>query len=119
MSRPLADGEKHCPKHDRYYSDVEQCSECRAERSAAPRATSPKADTSPLRVKAADYRLREAACWEQFSARLKEDGHLAVKLSDQAGKWAGRADELETRLLEIEHDQWLIEQDRLRKGGGN
>jgi hypothetical protein len=119
VAGPLADGLSRCEIHDVTYGKLEQCATCRAQRAGTAAATSPKADTSPLRVKAADYRLRELVCWQGFEAQIADDPHVAVKLSDQAGKWAGRADELESRLLEFEHDQWLIEQDRERRGGGN
>lgn len=107
----------YCPKHDKHYSKLEQCGACRAERAGAVVKGSPKADTSPLRVKAAEYRLREIAMWQAASAQIGADPHVAVKLSDQAGKWAGRADELEHRLLEIEHHQWMLEEDKRRRGG--
>ena len=80
---------------------------------------SPKADTTNVRVRAAEYRLCQASCWEEYKQNLREDPHVAVKFSAEAGKWAGRADELEMRILEIEHHQWLMEQDKLRRGGGN
>lgn len=109
----------YCAAHNRKYGKLEQCPQCRHEAMSGKHVGAPKADTLSLRVKAAEYRLREYACWAAFETALAYDPHVAVKLSDQSGKWAGRADELEMRLLELEHDQWLIEQDRERRSGGN
>ena len=117
MSASPTDGQKHCPTHDVWYGKLEQCSVCRAERAGSAPAASPKADTKPLRVKAAEYRLREYEMWTASKGMLIDDPHVAVKLSDQSGKWAGRADDIEVKLLEIEHHQWMLEQDRLRRGG--
>lgn len=107
-----------CP-HGKPYGGVERCGECRAARSVEVRTGSPKADTAPARTRAAEYRLYQASCWSEYAANVKADPHVAVKFSAEAGKWAGRADELEMRILELEHDQWLMEQDRQRRGRGN
>jgi hypothetical protein len=110
-------GERNrCALHDVSYGKLEQCSVCRAERAGGVKAGSPKADTSGPRTRAADYRLNQAACWDGYKTNLTDDPNVAVKFSAESGKWAGRADELEMRILEIEHDQWLIEQDRQRRG---
>jgi hypothetical protein len=59
------------------------------------------------------------ACWERAQLAWTDDGHVSVKFSAESGKWAGRADELEARLLEIEHDQWLRDEKQRMSGGGN
>lgn len=106
-----------CDEHNVDYGKLEQCSACRAERAGATATQSPKADTTPLRVRAAEYRLRELAMWNAAKLAIADDPHVAAKLSDQSGKWAGRADDLEVKLLEIEHHQWMLDQDRQRRGG--
>lgn len=113
----LPDGQKLCPTHNVQYGKLEQCSVCRSERSGAIVAGSPKADTSGARINAARYRLNEAACWCELQANTADDPNVAVKWSAESAKWARLAAETEQQLLEIEHDQWLIEQDRKRRGG--
>jgi hypothetical protein len=121
----------YCAKHDRGYGKLEQCADCRASRGVTVKPGSPKADTSTIRLHAARYRMREAACWNECKRYSsidltaddkggtppKLDPQAAVKFSAESGKWASRADELEMRILEIEHDQWLREQKRLMGGG--
>lgn len=107
----------YCPTHDQHYSKIEQCSVCRAERTGAVPPQSPKADTLTARTHAARYRLNELACWEQVKANTADDPNVAVKWSAESAKWARLAAETEQQLLEIEHDQWLMEQDRKRRGG--
>ena len=109
----------YCAKHERHYGKLEQCADCRAARSASVAPGSPKADTSPLRVIAARYRLNEAACWDVFGTIVRDDVNGAAKMSAESGKWATRADELESKIIEIEHDQWLRDQKMLLGGGGN
>jgi hypothetical protein len=129
VASPVESG--YCAKHDKRYGKLEQCSECRKSRGITVKQESPKADTATVRVHAARYRLNEAACWNEFKRYsavdltagsedddpVQIDPHVAVKFSAEAGKWAGRADELEMRILEIEHDQWLREQKRIMGGG--
>lgn len=117
MAAPLPDGVRRCELHDIQYGKLEQCSGCRAAQTVAVKQGSPKADTTKIRAVAADYRLNQASCWSEYTTNLSDDPHVSVKFSAEAGKWAGRADELEMRILELEHDQWLIEQDRLLSGG--
>jgi hypothetical protein len=119
VAQPLAPGKKYCPLHDVTYGALEQCSTCRSDRSGAVASESPKADTLPARIKAAEYRTYQLSCWSEYSANVKDDPHVAVKFSAEAGKWAGRADEIELRILEIEHHQWMLEQDKQRRGGGS
>lgn len=106
-----------CPTHGTAYPKLERCPDCRSAATNKIQVGSPKADTSRARTRAAEYRLNQAACWEGFTTHKLEDPHVAVKFSAEAGKWAGRADELEMRILEIEHHQWMMEQDKLRRGG--
>lgn len=108
----------YCPTHDQHYSKLEQCSVCRAlARSGAVEKESPKADTTEARVHAARYRLNEAACWAELKLHTADDPNIAVKWSAESAKWARLAAETEQQLLEIEHDQWLMEQDVKRRGG--
>ncbi len=113
----LPAGKQRCPHHDIVHSAIEQCSVCRAERSGSIVAGSPKADTSGARANAARYRLNELACWTELKTNTAADPNVAVKWSAESAKWARLAAETEQQLLEIEHDQWLIEQDRKRRGG--
>ncbi len=117
MAHPLPPGKKQCPEHDVIHGALEQCSVCRSLRSGSIVAGSPKADTSGARVNAARYRLNESACWAELQANSADDPNVAVKWSAESAKWARLAAETEQQLLEIEHDQWLIEQDRKRRGG--
>ena len=107
----------YCPTHDRHFGKLEQCGDCRRARANDAATGSPKADTSAVRVRAAEYRLCQSSCWQGYADNLKDDPHVAVKFSAEAGKWAGRADEIELRLLDIEHHQWMLEQDKQRRGG--
>lgn len=109
-----------CPKHsDVTYGPLEQCPKCRAARSSAVKAGAPKADTTQKRVHAAEARLRELACWDRCKLDMADDGNIAVKWSAESSKWARLAMDLESQITEIEHDQWLVEQDQLRGGSGN
>lgn len=108
---------KHCDTHNVDYPRVGQCAKCRAEAAAASPTESPKADTSPARIRAAEYRANQYECWGAAVAAKIEDPQVAVKWSAEAGKWAGRADLIELKLLEIEHEQWVFEQDQKRRGG--
>lgn len=116
---PLDTTAGYCADHDRHYPPLERCPDCRAAKRGEIRSGSPKANTENVRIRAAEYRLCQSSCWEEYRSNIKEDPQVAVKFSAEAGKWAGRADELEMRILEIEHHQWMVEQDRLRKSGGS
>ena len=120
MATSLGAGQKRCPKHtDVVHSSIEQCGQCRAERAVAVKACSPKVDTTQKRVNAAEARLRELACWNECASQMRDDPQVAVKWSAESSKWARVAMDLEEKITEIEHDQWLVEQDRLRGGSGN
>lgn len=100
-----------CP-HGKPYGGIEQCGECRASAGSAIASSSPKADTSKARKAAAEYRLREFALWDAAKATWLDDPNATAKLSAESGKWAGRADDIEMRILEMEHEQWLVDQKR-------
>jgi hypothetical protein len=102
----------YCETHDHHYSSIEQCAQCRASASVVVEHGPPKVNTSEKRVNAANARLRELACWNQSKLLMPEDGHVAVKWSSEATKWARIAMELEGSITEIEHDQWLVDQKR-------
>jgi len=108
---------RHCDTHDVDYPRVGQCPRCRVDAAAVRGNESPKADTSVARVRAAEYRANQFECWGQSMASKIDDPQVAVKWSAEAGKWAGRADLIELKLLEIEHEQWVFEQDQKRRGG--
>jgi hypothetical protein len=118
----------YCATHDCHHPKLERCPQCRAARNSIIKVASPKADTTELRILAATARLREAACWNEFkrysSPDLESDTpteidpHIAVKFSAETVKHARLAMEIESKVAELEHDQWLIEQDRAR-GGDN
>jgi hypothetical protein len=76
----------------------------------------PKADTASARVNAANARIRELACWSNCTAATAEDPGNAVKWSAESAKWARVAMEIESKILDIEHDQWLMHEDRKRGG---
>lgn len=103
-----------CPKHpSATYGPLEQCPECRKSVADGIERGSPKADTGARRVNAANARLREVSCWSNSeAARAGDDGQVAVKWSAEAVKWARVAMDLEASIMEIEHDQWLVEQKR-------
>lgn len=109
----------YCDIHKRSYSKLEQCAECRGAVGVTVKVGSPKADTTTKRVHAAEARLRELACWSESGSQMREDPHVAVKWSAEASKWARIAMELEDKIDELEHDQWLVEQKRLLGGSGN
>jgi hypothetical protein len=105
--------QKHCALHDVWYSKLEQCGECRRSAGSAVERGSPKADMSGHRVNAGNARLRELSCWENSNnSRAQDDGNVAVKWSAEAVKWARVAMELEQQIVEVEHDQWLVDQKR-------
>lgn len=113
----------YCAKHDRHYGKIEQCGGCRAERSISVRAASPKADTRELELRENEYReadkyLRRVAREWLDEGTPRERG-VALKAFDTAAKWARLALEIRQQRLELEHDQWLVEQKRLLGGGGN
>jgi hypothetical protein len=118
VAGPLPDGQKRCLIHDITYGKLEQCSACRAARSVTVKTGSPKADTSAKRVHAATARLRELACWDACQLAMATDGNIAVKWSAESTKWARVAAEIEAQITEIEHDQWLRDEN-MRMGGGN
>lgn len=113
----------YCPKHDKHYSKLEQCGACRAERAGTVAVGSPKADTRELELREQEYReadkyLRRMAREVLDDGTAQERG-LAIKMFDAASKWARLALEIRTSRLEMEHDQWLVEQKRKLSGGGN
>lgn len=124
MAAPLPDGQKHCPKHDVLYGRLEQCSQCRAERSIAVKSAAPKADTHELRLRESEYReadkyLRRIAR-EWLDDGTAQERNTALKAFDTAAKYARLALEIHTSIKELEHDQWLVEQKRLLgRGHGN
>lgn len=122
MGAPLPDGVKRCPRHGIEYGRLEQCSACRAARSITVKTGSPKADTSELQLREDEYRgadkkLRRIA-FELLDEGTAQERSIAVKMLDCATKWARLALEIRTSRLELEHDQWLVEQKRLLSGGG-
>ena len=119
MASPRDADARHCATHDVWYGKLEQCGQCRIARAGTIKTGSPKADTTQKRVHAAEARLRELSCWERCKTTMPDDGHLAVKWSDSATKWARLAMEIEAQITEVEHDQWLAEQKRILDGGGN
>jgi hypothetical protein len=124
VAAALPPGVNHCAVHDIRYGKLEQCRACRAERSATVKASSPKADTKELRLRESEYReadkfLRRIAREILDEGTAQERG-LAIKMFDAAAKWARIALEINTSMLEIEHDQWLRDENmRMRGGGGN
>lgn len=113
----------YCPKHDAHYSKVEQCGTCRAERAGSVAVASPKADTHELDVREQEYReadkfLRRIAR-EWLDDGTAQERNVALKAFDTAAKYARLALEIRTSRLELEHDQWLVEQKRKLSGGGN
>jgi hypothetical protein len=117
VAGPLPDGQKRCSLHDITYGKLEQCSASRAERSSSVKTGSPKADTTAKRVNAATARLRELACWDACKLAMADDGNIAVKWSSESAKWARLAAELEAQITEIEHDQWLRDENMKMHGG--
>jgi hypothetical protein len=117
----------YCATHERHHPKLERCPDCRAARASIIKVASPKADTTELRILAATARLREAACWNEFKRYSSvdpesdedPDPNVAVKFSAETVKHARLAMEIESRIADIEHDQWLVEQDRARSGGDN
>jgi hypothetical protein len=124
VAAALPPGAKHCAIHDIQYGKLEQCSRCRAERSAIVKTGSPKADTKELRLREAEYReadkfLRRIAR-ETLDEGTAQERVIAIKMFDAAARWARLALEIHTSILEVEHDQWLRDENmRMRGGGGN
>ena len=113
----------YCPTHNQHFGKLEQCAGCRAGRRAAATAESPKADTRELELRESEY--READKFLRRKAReILDDGtaqerNLAIKMFDSAAKWARISLEIRNQRLELEHDQWLVEQKRKLSGGSN
>lgn len=107
---------EYCAKHDQHYGRLEQCAKCRAARSIVVSATSPKADTSELRLRENEY--READKYLRRMGRdwldngTAQERNVALKAFDAAAKYARIALEIHQSLKELEHDQWLVEQKR-------
>jgi hypothetical protein len=123
VATPLGADEKLCPTHDVVYGKLEQCAQCRAARAITVKVSSPKADTRELELRESEYReadkyLRRVARELMEEGTAQERG-LALKAFDAATKWARLALEIRTSRLELEHDQWLVEQKRMLGGGGN
>jgi hypothetical protein len=119
---PLPDGVKLCAKHDIRYGKLEQCSACRGERVASVKVGSPKADTKELRLRESEYRESDKFM-RRIAREVLEDGTaqergIAIKMFDAAAKWARLSLEIHTSLTELEHDQWLRDEN-MRMGGGN
>lgn len=116
-------GKKHCALHDVWYGQLEQCGECRKARGITVKTTSPKADTHELKVREDEY--READKYLRRIARdwlengTAQERNVALKAFDAASKYARLALEIRQSRLEIEHDQWLVDQKRQLGGGGN
>lgn len=111
-----------CP-HGIMYDGLEQCARCRETKSAGPTTSSPRVDTRGLEEMEKEYRdldgfLRHLAC-KIFdpSEGMPNERHLAVKMLDNAAKWARLALDIRAERLEIQHDQWLVEQKRMLDGG--
>jgi hypothetical protein len=117
-----ADKRPYCTIHDQRYSAIEQCSGCRASKGIEVKSGSPKADTRELRLRETEYReadkyLRRTAR-EWLDEGTAQERGIALKAFETATKYARLALEIHTSILELEHDQWLVEQNRLL-GGGN
>lgn len=109
-----------CP-HGRPYGGIEQCGECRRVRATAISPTSPKAETKELETREHEYRaadvyLRRLAR-EWLDDGTARDRQVALKAFDAAARWARLALEIRQQRIEIEHDQWLVEQKRILSGG--
>lgn len=120
---PVDSAENYCATHDRNYSKLEQCAECRAALSAAVKAESPKADTRELELREGEYReadkkLRRLAM-EWLDEGTAQERSIAIKAMDAASKWARLALEIRQQRLEFEHDHWLADQQRRLRGLGD
>lgn len=116
MSSSATDGKPYCALHDQHYGKLEQCSRCRAAKGIAVKVGSPKSDTRELELREQEYReadkyLRRVAR-EWLDDGTPQERSIAMKAFDAASKWARLALEIRTSRLELEHDQWLVEQKR-------
>jgi hypothetical protein len=123
VALPVDPSLKYCATHDQHYDRLEQCSGCRAAKSITVKTASPKADTRELELRETEYReadkfLRRMAR-EWLEEGTAQERGIAIKAFDAASKWARLSLEIRTTRLELEHDQWLVEQKRLLGGGGN
>jgi hypothetical protein len=105
------------------YGKLEQCSVCRAARAITVKTASPKADTRELELRENEYREADKYL-RRIGREWLDDGtpqerNAALKAFDSASKWARLSLEIRQQRLEMEHDQWLVEQKRLLGGGGN
>ena len=111
----------YCAAHDKQYGKLEQCPGCRKSASAVVAAQSPKADTKEMEARESEYRecdkylRRLAKKW--LDEGTAQERPTAIKAMDAASKWARLALEIRQNRLEMEHDQWLVEQNRLMGGG--
>jgi hypothetical protein len=113
----------YCATHDQHYGKLEQCGVCRSQRAITVKTASPKADTRELELRENEYReadkfLRRIGK-EWIDEGTAQERNAALKAFDAASKWARLALEIRQQRLEMEHDQWLVEQKRLLGGGGN
>jgi hypothetical protein len=123
VASPADPSLRYCETHDQHYGKIEQCSGCRAARSITVKTASPKADTRELELREIEYReadkfLRRIGK-EWIDEGTAQERNAALKAFDAASKWARLALEIRQQRLEMEHDQWLVEQKRLLGGGGN
>jgi hypothetical protein len=123
VGAPIPEGKRHCQLHDVLYGKVEQCPRCRADRSITVKQASPKADTHELKLREDEYReadkfLRRIGK-EWLDEGTAQERNAAIKAFDAASKWARLALEIRTTRLEIEHDQWLRDENMKMRGDGN
>lgn len=112
----------YCEIHNIRYGKLEQCSGCRASKGIEVKSGAPRADTRELHLREQEYReadkyLRRVAREWLDDGTARERG-IALKAFETATKYARLALEIHASIKELEHDQWLVEQNRLL-GGGN
>jgi hypothetical protein len=66
----------------------------------------------------ADKYLRRIAR-EWLDDGTAQERNIALKAFDTAAKFARLSLEIHEKVKEFEHDQWLVDQNRLLGGGGN
>ena len=124
MGQPIPAGKKHCALHDVTYGSLEQCGVCRAAKGASIKPGSPKADTRELELREDEYRTdakylrRKAREW--IDGGTAQERNIALKAFDAASKYERLALEIRSARLEIQHDQWLRDENmKMHGGSGN
>jgi hypothetical protein len=114
----------YCAKHDRHYSALGDCDDCRDARRGAVAQGSPKADLRELELREGEFRAdakylrRRAREW--IDDGTAQERNIALKAFDTAAKYERLALEIHAKVIEVKHDHWLRDENmKISGGSGN